>query len=106
MKRLLAAGLLAFALLFAVSYTVGNGAGQTRSVMAQDSTPVATTVAQPAQTTTQPVQQRDDNNGFPWGLLGLLGLAGLAGLRRQPEPIRHEATNATPKVGVYDNTKR
>ena len=48
-----------------------------------------TAVAEP-QTTTQPVENDDD--GFPWGLLGLLGLGGLAGLRRQEQPVRRVET--------------
>lgn len=28
---------------------------------------------------------QDDNDEFPWGLLGLLGLAGLVGLKRKDE---------------------
>jgi hypothetical protein len=47
--------------------------------------------AQPADT--QPARQ--NNNGFPWGLLGLAGLAGLAGLRRQEQPQRIETIDAS-----------
>jgi len=28
-----------------------------------------------------------DENDFPWGLLGLLGLIGLAGLKKRPEVV-------------------
>lgn len=28
-----------------------------------------------------------DENEFPWGLLGLLGLIGLAGLKKRPEAV-------------------
>ena len=47
--------------------------------------------AQETPTPTATVTQVDraepqNDDGFPWGLLGLLGLAGLAGLRRQPQP--------------------
>ena len=35
-------------------------------------------------TNTQPVEQ-DDDDDFPWGLLGLLGLAGLLGLKRRDD---------------------
>jgi MYXO-CTERM domain-containing protein len=48
-------------------------------VMAQEQSP-------PAQTTD--TTQNDD--GFPWGLLGLLGLGGLAGLTRRDAPRRVE----------------
>jgi hypothetical protein len=54
-----------------------------------------TAVAEPQTTTTQPV---DNNNDFPWGLLGLLGLAGLAGLRRQPTPQRVETIDASRRT--------
>ena len=36
-------------------------------------------------TTTTPVQ--DDDNDFPWGLLGLLGLAGLLGRKRNDNHV-------------------
>ncbi len=45
---------------------------------------------------TQPVAT-DNDNDFPWGLLGLLGLAGLAGLRRREEP---------PRVATVDASRR
>jgi MYXO-CTERM domain-containing protein len=51
------------------------------------------TTVPPDATTTQPVQNNDD--GFPWGLLGLLGLGGLAGLRRQPETRTVETIDAS-----------
>ena len=35
----------------------------------------------------QDTTRRDDDRGFPWGLLGLLGLAGLLGRRRE-ETVR------------------
>jgi len=37
----------------------------------------------------------DDDDGFPWGLLGLLGLAGLLGLKRRDED--RTRTNATTR---------
>lgn len=36
----------------------------------------------PATTTAVPAENEDE---FPWGLLGLLGLAGLAGLKRRDD---------------------
>jgi MYXO-CTERM domain-containing protein len=45
-------------------------------VLAQTATDDATV------TTTAPVENDDE---FPWGLLGLLGLAGLAGLKRRDD---------------------
>jgi hypothetical protein len=42
-------------------------------------------------TTTQPIEQ-DDDDGFPWGLLGLLGLAGLLP-RKQKDHVHVDTTN-------------
>lgn len=82
---------------------------------AQDGTAVATVTTQnsvPVQTT------QENDNGFPWGLLGLAGLAGLAGLRRQPEPVRRETvqtasmgtsagtSQGASKVGIYEDPKK
>lgn len=47
----------------------------------------------PETETAQPAD--NDNDGFPWGLLGLLGLGGLAGLRRQEAPQRVETIDAS-----------
>jgi MYXO-CTERM domain-containing protein len=33
----------------------------------------------------------EDDNDFPWGLLGLLGLAGLLGLKRRDKDIHVDA---------------
>ena len=68
----------------------------------QDGTAVPTAVVQAAPVQTTQLA-REDNNDFPWGLLGLVGLAGLAGLRRQPEPEPRESGDVKPKLGVYDN---
>lgn len=38
--------------------------------------------------------QQDEDDGFPWGLLGLLGLAGLLGLKKDDND-RHTTTNRT-----------
>ena len=38
---------------------------------------------------------RDDDRGFPWGLLGLLGLAGLLGSRRRDDDVRVDTTRDT-----------
>jgi MYXO-CTERM domain-containing protein len=40
-----------------------------------------------------PVQEEDDD--FPWGLLGLLGLAGLLGLKRKDNDIHVDARRDT-----------
>lgn len=50
--------------------------------------------------TVQPVPQTqvdetNDDNDVPWGLLGLLGLAGLAGLRRHEQPRMLETVDAS-----------
>jgi MYXO-CTERM domain-containing protein len=95
---------VAFALLLAVAGTAGSGLYSTPVAFAQDGTAVPTAIAQAAPVqTTQPA--REDNNDFPWGLLGLVGLAGLAGLRRQPEPVRREAGDVKPTVGMYETRK-
>ena len=43
-----------------------------------------------ADPTVMPVE-RDDDNDFPWGLLGLLGLAGLLGRKRDTH-VHHDTT--------------
>ena len=50
---------------------------------------VSSTKAQPQTlppTDTQRVEMQDEND-FPWGLLGLLGLIGLAGMRRRHDVV-------------------
>ena len=44
--------------------------------------------------TTLANRDRDDDDGFDWGLLGLLGLAGLLGLKRDRN--HHHANNIHP----------
>ena len=85
-KRLVAAGILTFALTLAV----GSG-GQ--SVYAQEATP-----ATGAATTTQVETTNDDGNDFPWGLLGLLGLAGLMGARPHQHPV--STTDRVPSTSA------
>jgi MYXO-CTERM domain-containing protein len=48
----------------------------------------------------QDTTRRDNDRGFPWGLLGLLGLAGLLGRRRE-ETVRTvpPSTTRTGDVG-------
>ena len=43
---------------------------------------------------TDTTTQRDEDDGFPWGLLGLLGLAGLMGLKKDDRD-HHHTTNRT-----------
>ncbi|HEX9964777.1 MAG TPA: WGxxGxxG family protein [Allosphingosinicella sp.] len=56
------------------------------AAVAQNDTTVGTTDT----TYAQPVQQEDDDD-FPWGLLGLLGLAGLLGLKKRERDIHVDA---------------
>ena len=37
-------------------------------------------------------RDRDDDDGFDWGLLGLLGLAGLLGMKRREPDLRRDTT--------------
>ena len=45
---------------------------------------------------TATTQEREDDDGFPWGLLGLLGLAGLLGLKRKERDIHVDARRNNP----------
>lgn len=63
-----------FPILFAASLAV-----------AVPATVAAQTTTDDAAMTTAPVQ--DDDNDFPWGLLGLLGLAGLLGRKRNDNHV-------------------
>ena len=51
------------------------------------------TVVDPNTNTTYAVEQDDDD--FPWGLLGLAGLAGLLGLKRREPDIHVDARRDT-----------
>jgi hypothetical protein len=44
-----------------------------------------------ADTTTYAAPVQDDDDDFPWGLLGLLGLAGLLGLKKKERDIHVDA---------------
>ena len=105
MKRVAVWGsAIALALLLTVASSAFLDVQSTTVAFAQDGTAVPTAVAQAAPVqTTQPA--REDNNDFPWGLLGLVGLAGLAGLRRQPETVRREPAGVKPTVGMYESKK-
>ena len=73
-----------------------NTTGTAADPLATD--PMATT-ADPMATTTDPMmndpmmmntgEQQEEDNDFPWGLLGLLGLAGLLGLKRRDDRDVH-----------------
>ena len=52
------------------------------AALAQESTTETTVTSTPVET--------EEDNDFPWGLLGLLGLLGLAGLRKKEEPVRRD----------------
>ena len=41
-------------------------------------------------------QTREDDDDFPWGLLGLLGLAGLLGLKRRNDRDIHVDARRNP----------
>jgi hypothetical protein len=55
--------------------------------LAQNSTDNVTSDTQYAST------EREDDNDFPWGLLGLLGLAGLLGAKKRESDIHVDARN-------------
>lgn len=77
---------LALALMAAFGFA---GAGSV--AMAQEATPTTRAIVSPA----QPVDNNDD--GFPWGLLGLLGLAGLMGARPHNHEVTVDRTNTTTR---------
>lgn len=93
-------GALALALLLTFAGSVIGGTSLTTVASAQEGTAVPTVGAQ--ESSVQPMQPVEENNDFPWGLLGLAGLAGLAGLRRNPEPVRQESVKTQSSVGVYE----
>lgn len=56
------------------------------------------TVTTQAEETTSTSEEKDEDKGFPWGLLGLLGLAGLLGMggrKREETEVRHTTTTRT-----------
>ena len=86
----------------ALNATADPLANDTTDVLVTDplvNDPMATTTT----TTTDPLvaepmfneTERDDDDGFPWGLLGLLGLAGLLGMRRRDDDVRVDTTRNT-----------
>ena len=91
-KVALYGSVIACALLLAGVGSVAGAAQPNAVAFAQEATAVPTVGAQAAPVqTTQPA--REDNNGFPWGLLGLLGLAACRLLRH---PDRARARNVRP----------
>ena len=73
-KCLMAATLLAFAPAAALAQDYNNSMGTTYAA---------------------PQQEEDDD--FPWGLLGLLGLAGLLGLKKREPDIHVDARRDTTR---------
>lgn len=56
--------------------------------LAQDTaTTTDTTMADPTM-----MRVQEDDNDFPWGLLGLLGLAGLLGRNKRDTHVHHDTT--------------
>ena len=55
----------------------------------------ATTVDDTAMST--PVEREDDDD-FPWGILGIIGLAGLLGRKRDNNDARVDRTNTNNKM--------
>lgn len=57
--------------------------------------PASGTVTTQAEETTSTSEEKGEDKGFPWGLLGLLGLAGLLGMggrKREETEVRHTIT--------------
>ncbi len=48
--------------------------------------------------TTMDAPVREDDDDFPWGLLGLLGLAGLLGKKRDHNDIHVDRTDANRRT--------
>jgi MYXO-CTERM domain-containing protein len=55
--------------------------------------------ADPALVNPAPVSDDEDDDDFPWGLLGLLGLAGLIPRKRRDDDIRVDRTDSTNRPG-------
>ena len=51
-----------------------------------------------ATTNVQYTEVEDDDDGFPWDLLGLLGLAGLLGLRKRDRDIHVDARHTDTRI--------
>jgi MYXO-CTERM domain-containing protein len=59
---------------------------------------VAAQDAAMSDTTTTAVPVEDDDNDFPWGLLGLLGLAGLLPRKRHDHVVHTNTANTNHKL--------
>ena len=65
---------------------VGNGSVATDTIDPAFNQSVATTTTDPFVNEPAPVPVREEeDNDFPWGLLGLLGLAGLLGRKKNDD---------------------
>jgi MYXO-CTERM domain-containing protein len=66
--------------------------------------PIATPIGAQQRDTAPPMETRSvdtqDENTFPWGLLGLLGLLGLTGLKRRPDVVERRHVNEPARRGV------
>jgi MYXO-CTERM domain-containing protein len=61
-------------------------------------TPVVAASSATAQDTdTDATQPADDDDDFPWGLLGLAGLAGLLPRKNRDDDVRRTTTNTTDR---------
>lgn len=64
------------------------------------------TMTTQAEETTSASEEKDEDKGFPWGLLGLLGLAGLLGMggrKREETEVRHTTTTRTDVTSRTDD---
>jgi len=99
-RALLAASLVAFSNAAVAQdnsvtgSTVVNTAGAADTIDPTLNGSVATTATDPLLTETPPPVREEDND-FPWGLLGLLGLAGLLGLRKKEPDVHVDARRDT-----------
>jgi len=100
-RALLAASLLAFSNVAVAQdnsvtgSTVVNTTGAADTIDPTLNGSVATTGTDPLLNETTPPVREDDDNDFPWGLLGLLGLAGLLGLRKKEPDVHVDARRDT-----------
>jgi MYXO-CTERM domain-containing protein len=58
---------------------------------------VAASSASAQDTDTDATQPADDDDDFPWGLLGLAGLAGLLPRKNRDDDVRRTTTNTTDR---------
>ncbi len=80
--------------------TSGTGAGAAGTTVAPVD-PLATDPLANDMALAQNVQPQEEDNDFPWGLLGLLGLAGLLG-RKKNDHHDHDTRRATGTSTISD----